>query len=166
MSLINIVDINKDEEIITKFKNKIVISITQDLVNEYNNWYKQNNPRSRKDRIESPLCITFNTYNSKGNRIIQNNYKQEWKSFIVWICKKINICNLKLKECAIHCHFIYDTKRRHDLDNNLSTTLKFTQDSLVEAGVIEDDTYNILVYISADGEYKKGIKQTDIIIRY
>jgi Holliday junction resolvase RusA-like endonuclease len=150
----------------TEYENIITISITQELVDEYNNWYKQHNPRSKKNRIESPLCITFNTYNSKGNRIIQNSYKQEWKSFIMWICKKQDICDLKITECSIHCHFTYDSKRRHDLDNSLSTLLKFSQDGLVEAGVIEDDTYTVLTYISSDGEYKKGIKQTDIIIRY
>ena len=147
-------------------RKQIIISITQDLVDEYNSYFFKNNPRCKKQRIESPLCINFNAYNSKGNRIIQNNYKQNWKSFILWICDKQNISNMNITDCSIHCHFTYPTRIRHDLDNSLSTTLKFTQDALVDSKVISEDTYTILKKISATAEYKKGVKQTDIIITY
>ena len=77
-------------------KKKLVIDAK--LLEEYKEYYKKFHPTSRnhplakpnaKDKtVGYPFGCSINEFTNIKNRIVQNNLKQNWKSFIVWLCNK------------------------------------------------------------------------------
>jgi len=51
----------------------------------------------------------------------------------------------QMSKIKIHYTVYYRDKRKFDLDNIVSVIAKFLQDSLVGAGIIEDDNYTIII---------------------
>ena len=148
-------------------KKQIIISITQDLVDEYNDDYLKQNKRRKKIAIDAPLLPSLNKWMIM-KRPIMNALKQRWKDFIIYICKKQHIDGLMIDTCTIEVKLTFHDKRRRDLDNYIAS-MKFIQDGLSSeegCGVIIDDSYSHITYLGGSAEYKKGIKQTDIIITY
>ena len=92
-----------------------------------------------------------------------NNYRN-WQSHLsndlkIQFKEEINIPELDtpLVACKITFVFYYPSAVRRDLDNSLGVISKFTQDALVEAGVIKDDDYTIVRSIT--GKYGGMDKQ-------
>ena len=148
-------------------KNQIIISITQDLVDEYNAYYLSKNKRRKKPAIDSPLLPSLNKWMIM-KRPMMNALKQRWKDFIIYICEKQGIDGLMIDKCTIEVKLTFHDRRRRDLDNYIAS-MKFIQDGLSAeegCGVIIDDSYSHITYLGGTAEFKKGIKQTDIIITY
>jgi aminopeptidase-like protein len=51
----------------------------------------------------------------------------------------------QMNKIKIHYTIYYKDKRKFDLDNIVSVIAKFTQDALVENGIIKEDDYTIIV---------------------
>lgn len=62
-------------------------------------------------------------------------------------------------KAMVHIHFVFPDRRRHDAGN----CEKFITDGLTMAGVIKDDNIHCIT-LTLDGEYRKGVKQTEITI--
>lgn len=64
--------------------------------------------------------------------------KQNWKDFILWVCKESNITDWKLEKAKVHYSWVFSDKRRRDLDN-LVMHIKIINDGFTNAGVWVDD---------------------------
>lgn len=91
------------------------------------------------------IKITRNgKFTTKGNAM-----KQREQAKII-TCIRKSLRGLKItKPVKIH-YDIYEENKKRDLDNVLSVISKFTQDSLVKAGVLHNDGWNEIQSISAD----------------
>ena len=149
------------------YKNEINLSITEDIVKDYEeNIYFVKYPKRKKKPIEKPFPPSLNKF-IIWKRPQQNSTKQIWKEFMQYIA--FDYGNLEIDNCEVHFHFIFGDKRRRDLDNYLSTSAKLIIDGLTQAdgnNMIIDDSYNIIKKLSASAEYKKNHNETIITIRY
>lgn len=148
----------------TEYQNELIISVTQDLVDEYNKLYLSQNKRRSKPAIDSPLCPTINKFTSMI-RMQQNDSKQKYKNFMLWILNNNNIPKLMLEDCEITYKVTYNTKTRRDCDN-ASLNSKYYGDAFVEYGLLKDDSYFQVKWLHFTACYEKGIKKLDISIKY
>jgi len=117
----------------------------------------------RQVRFSVPLYLTRGKRKPKNFWLNMNNYRN-WQSHLsndlkIQFKEEINIPELDtpLVACKITFVFYYPSAARRDLDNTTAVTAKFTQDALVEAGVIKDDDYTIVRSIT--GKYGGMDKQ-------
>ena len=76
-----------------------------------------------------------------ANRFAANKCKQEWKQMVYWACKEIGIKKTIITPVTVCIHCKFKDKRRRDCDNY---TPKFILDGLVEAGVLIDDSCDVV----------------------
>lgn len=159
-------DIIKHIEQLKKYKNEIVITINQEKVNEFEELYFQKYPNRRKKPIESPIPPNLNRF-IIWQRPQQNSTKQIWKDFIHFVAEEYS--DLNIRECILHYHFIFPDKRLRDLDNYISISSKLITDGLTIKdgnGMLVDDNYNHIRFLSTTAETKKGVTELQIYIRY
>ena len=139
-------------------QKEIKLIIDDKLLTEYWEYYKKFHPTARthplakpkaKDRTKGyPFGCSINEFTNLPSRIMQNNLKQNWKSFIVWWCKKEKINGWKLDKFEISYKWVFPTQMRHDSDNYVFFN-KFIADGLSEAEVITDDCFGQM-YLKLD----------------
>ena len=138
----------------------IKIVITQEIVDEYNNYYLAHNKRARKKPIERPIIPSLNTWIIL-RRPMMNAMKQRHKDFIVWLIKKLGYQDLQLSHFTMKCKVFMPSRRRCDPDN---ITPKFWNDGFTEAGFIVDDDYKHLESLTLECGYDKDNPRTEIEI--
>lgn len=146
--------------------NEIVLTFDQAILMEYRKQYFINHPRARKFPFKDPFPPSLNQF-LVMKREQQNNLKQLWKDFTMFVAK--DYAGLNLTDCEIELKFTFKDKRRRDLDNFSSIALKLLQDGLSAEegiGVMTDDSYFVIQKISATAHYEKGISKLEMIIKY
>ena len=108
-------------------QKEIKLIIDDKLLTEYWEYYKKLHPTARthplakpkaKDRTKGyPFVISINEFTNIPNRIQQNTLKQNWKSFIVWWCKKEKINGWQLDYAKVNYKWFFPDNRRRDADN-------------------------------------------------
>lgn len=89
----------------------------------------------------------------KGNKgtlnTAGNNMKHTYQKRIS-MAVRIALKNLKITK-PVHIHYeIYEPNEKRDCDNVLSVIMKYTQDALVQTGVLKDDSRKYVNHISAN----------------
>jgi len=95
----------------------------------------------------------------------QNDMKQKYKEFSVWLASYYKIANLKLDKAKMIYQFYFSDHRRRDMDN-LMLSPKFFQDGFVEANVLVDDSGDILEIEFGSFKYDKNNPRVEIILRW
>jgi hypothetical protein len=90
-----------------------------------------------------------------------NDLKQKWKDFTIWVVKKYGYENLHISKAIITYNFYFGNKRRHDNDNYVC---KFTNDGLVDSGIVVDDDYLHLNPLIKHSDYDKEHPRMEILI--
>ena len=88
-----------------------------------------------------------------------NALKQKWKLFGCWLIKSLRYNDMKLDNFDIIITVYFDTKRRHDVDNQVP---KFLLDSFTESGFIVDDDEKHLHTLTLKTGYDKENPRTEI----
>lgn len=138
--------------------NVIKIVITQEIVDEYNDYYLAHNKRARKKPIEKPTIPSLNVWIIL-RRPMMNAMKQRHKNFIIWLINKLGYQNMRLNSFTMHCKVFMPSKRRCDCDN---MTPKFWNDGFTESGFIVDDDYKHLHSLTIECGYDKDNPRTEI----
>jgi len=86
------------------------------------------------------FSLNLNHFRNAHYQIL-NQAKKNFKELIRPQLHKLPI----LGKITIHYTIYYKDKRKFDLDNIVSVIAKFTQDALVENGIIEEDNYTIVI---------------------
>lgn len=135
-------------------KDTVVIEFNQSDLDEYIKYYFKMKPRCKKPPIDSPMVRSLNKMLVITNRIVQNNWKQNWKDYSMWLVNKYGLTDLGISSADMSLHLTFPTKARRDLDNFIS---KEVLDGFVESGLIVDDSYFYIHSIKTTAEYQKGI---------
>lgn len=137
------------------------IIIDQTVVDEYNRYYFKQYPRARKPAIDKPRHPSLNQWMIM-TRTRQNNLKQKWKYFGIWLIKRLGYENLQLNRVKVDITVYMDSRRRCDIDNHCCE--KFLWDAFTEAGFWVDDDYTHVTEITARMGYDKENPRTELII--
>ena len=155
-------------------QKKIKLVIDDKLLTEYWEYYKKFHPTARTSPIKKPKgkdktkgyvhIMTTNEFTSLSGRIVQNNYKDAWKSFVLWAAKKYKFENWNLEKARITVSWYWENNRRHDIDN-ASFCLKFILDGLVAAHTIIDDKFGMLeIVLDCEHRVDKNNPRTEFLI--
>lgn len=145
---------------ITTQGKTIVITIDNDELEDYFNYYFHKYTTRRKKPIEKPIPPSLNQW-SIMKRPQANDLKQKWKEFIIWLITKYKLNDKGIKKCNMAYIYTFPTRTRRDLDNY---TPKFINDGLVESGFMIDDSYFNVEEAKYKGRYEKGVWRTEITI--
>lgn len=137
------------------------ITITQQTIDEYTEFYFTKHPRAKKNPIERPMHPSLNTWMILP-RMQMNALKQKWKDFGIWLITKLGYNDLKLDKFIAEVTVYMPTRRRFDLDNHCNE--KFLWDAFTESGFIVDDDCNHLTSLILKGGYDKDHPRTEIKI--
>lgn len=139
--------------------DQFTLTIDQNLLDCYNNYYFSLYPRRRKPPINRPIHESLNTW-SMMQRIAKNALKQNWKEFIKWwISNDPMLCKLHIKRCSLTFTSFMPSRRRADPDNMVP---KFILDGFVESGLLADDDSSHLESLTLACSYDKERPRTEI----
>jgi len=143
---------------------KINIIINKQIMKLYEDDYFILYPRRRKfpKYFNNPIPMSLNKFIAM-KRMAQNDVKQKYKYFAIWLAKYYNIENLNLKKAIFTYSFYFGNKQRHDIDN-YTLTQKILGDGFVEANVLEDDNSNNLWLKFNPFQYDKENPRVEIFI--
>lgn len=96
-------------------------------------------------------------------RISCNTLKQNWKEFTVFVVEQHGYSGLNIEKCSIEMIVHIPTKRRCDSDNY---SPKFIFDGFTEAGLILDDSFDVVQELTTKGIYDKNNPACEFIIKY
>lgn len=136
----------------------IKLVIDNNVIEKYNQYYFSQHPRATKKQIDKPRHPSINQWCILP-RIQMNALKQKWKSFGCWLINELGYKNMKLDSFDIIMTVFFDTKRRHDVDNQVP---KFLLDSFTESGFIIDDDEKHLHSLTLKTGYDKDNPRTEI----
>jgi hypothetical protein len=140
------------------------LTIDNNVVNKYHDYYFKKFPKRNKKPIESPTHPSINKWMVLP-RIQMNDLKQKWKDFIIWFIKDQGYQNKKIDKCTMTFVSYFKTKIRKDCDN---TVPKFILDGMADEQVqliVDDDSLHVEKLILECG-YDKENPRTDIFIEY
>jgi Holliday junction resolvase RusA-like endonuclease len=140
----------------------IKIVIDRDVLDKYYEEYFEKYSRRKKKPIDRPFPPSLNRFIAM-KRIQQNDIKQKYKEFSIWLASFYKIANLHLDKAKIIYQFYFQDRRRRDMDN-LVLTPKFFQDGFVVAGVLVDDSGDILEIEFGSFKYDRINPRVEIII--
>ena len=139
-------------------ENYIKLILDNKVLERYNTYYFLEHPRAKKKPIEKPYHPSINTWCILP-RIQMNALKQKWKDFVCFWMRLEKLENKKLDNFDITITVFFDTKRRHDVDNQVP---KFILDGFTEAGFIVDDDEKHLHSLTLKTGYDKENPRTEI----
>lgn len=153
---------------------KVKLVIDNELLEEYQIYWKKYHPTARNHPLAKPntkdktkgyvFGISINEFTNMKNRIMQNNLKQNWKSFFVWLANKEGFAGWKLDKFKISYKWVFPNNMRHDSDNYIFFN-KFLADGLNEADVITDDCFgNMYLELDCNKYVDKEHPRVEIII--
>jgi len=130
------------------------------VLDRYNKYYFSEHPKAHKKPIEHPYHPSINIWFIM-RRPEMNALKQKWKDFVIWWIDDLGYANKQLDKFNMTFTVYFDSKRRHDLDNQVP---KFILDGFTESGFIIDDDEHHLVSLTYKSGYDKCNPRTEIEI--
>lgn len=140
---------------------KLNITINEDIIKKYNQYYFKKYPKRRVPPIKNPIPPSLNQWMIM-KRPQMNNEKQKWKEFIVWLINYYQLQNKQIKKAIITFTYFFKTRRRHDADNY---TPKNVLDGFTESGLLIDDDFSHIEMLCIKGGYDKKNPRTEIEIQ-
>jgi hypothetical protein len=142
---------------------KIKLVINNDIVEKYFRYYFNKYPRRKVKPILQPFPPSLNKFIAM-KRMQQNNLKQKYKEFSMWLASYYKIANLNLDQLEISYTFYFPNHIRRDMDNLLLTP-KFFNDGFVASNVMHDDSGDILQIRFERFRYDKDNPRVEMIIK-
>lgn len=141
---------------------KIKIIINYSILDKYYNEYFIKYPKRKKKPIEKPFPPSLNRFIAM-KRMQQNDLKQKYKEFSVWLASYYEIANLNIDKAKMIYSFYFADHRRRDMDN-LMLSPKFFQDGFVDANVLVDDRGDMLEIAFDSFHYDKENPRVEILL--
>lgn len=143
---------------------QINLIIDNDVLDKYHEYYFKQYPKRKKKPIEKSIPPSLNKFTSMI-RMAQNDLKQKYKEFAIWLSNYYNISNLNLEKSCITYTFYFKDRRRRDYDNLLLTP-KLLNDGFVSAGVFVDDSGDKLSLVFAPFKWDKTNPRVEMLLEY
>ncbi len=136
-----------------------MITIDNEILKKYHNYYFKKYPRRKKVPIKTPIPPSLNQWMVMP-RFQMNNQKQVWKEFGEWLVEYYNFQDMQIDKCDIIITYYFGTKHKHDADNY---TPKNLFDAFTSAGLLVDDDFSHVQSLTIKGDYCKGNPSTEIL---
>lgn len=146
------------------YSKEIRIEFNQENMEEYNQYYKKMNPRTKKPRLDNPLCPMLNAWTAMI-RQAQHAQKVKYGEYCRWLLEKSDVPKLQLEDCEIEYIATFPTRTRRDLDG-LILNSKTYNDIYVEYGLLKDDSFYQVKSLRFSAQYEKSVKKIVAVIRY
>lgn len=140
-----------------KKENYIKLVLDQEVLDKYTEHYFKLHPKAKKVPIQKPRHESINQWCILP-RIQMNALKQKWKDFVVFWIKLEGLDNRQLDNFDVVQTVFFDTKRRHDTDNQIP---KFILDGFSESKFIVDDDEKHLHSLTLKTGYDKDNPRTE-----
>jgi hypothetical protein len=142
------------------------IIIDKNIMSKYEEEYFVLYPKRRKfpKYFLNPIPISLNKFTSLV-RMAQNDLKQKYKEFAIWLAKYYCIDNLQLNKAIITYSFYFNNKHKHDMDNYVLVQ-KFLGDGFVQANVFIDDNSDNLQLRFNPFLYDVNYPRIEILLEY
>lgn len=144
-------------------KKEVRILFNQEMVDKYREYYFKTYPRRKVFDIKA-TAISLNQFTAMV-RMVQAGKKKQYSDFCMFVLNEYNIPKLKLNHCFLKIHFTWGDNRRRDYDNYLIVP-KFYNDTFVEYGLLEDDSFKQITGVLTTMEYIKGKSSVEFIFEY
>jgi len=141
-----------------------LITIDENILDKYNKYYFKKYPRRKVPPIKKTIPPSLNAYISMI-RMAQNNLKQKYKEFSIWLAEYYKIDNLNLDNALITYTFYFKDHRRRDFDNMMIAP-KLIHDGFVEAKVFKDDCGEYLRLAFNQFQYDKLNPRVTMLLEY
>lgn len=147
--------------------NKIVVTFNKEMLEDYTNHYFRANPRKKKAPLEwcgkkrNGQLVSWNRLINCPNRIMQNQWKQEFADYTTYVLKKQGIKPMMLEKCVILVQQYQATRTKSDSDN---ICCKPVLDAMVKYELLAEDNYNIVNPVTLLTDYDKDNPRTEFII--
>ena len=138
----------------------IKLILDRNLLDKYNEYYFKIHPKAKNIPIEYPWHPSINQWFILP-RLQMNALKQKWKDFVKFWMKSEKLENRQLDNFSIVMTVFFNTKRRHDVDNQIP---KFILDGFTETGFIVDDDEKHLHSLTIKTGYDKENPRTEFEI--
>lgn len=99
--------------------------------------------------------------NTRSGRSFPSKKYTEWHTGAMWEVKSQKP-NMGIERCEAHLIFHMPDRRRADLTNKAESVM----DLLVDAGVITDDSWQVVTPITLHGFYDKKNPGVEVILKY
>lgn len=142
--------------------NKIKITIDNEIVEKYTEYYFKKYPKRKKKPIDKTIPPSLNQW-MVMKRYQMNHEKQVWKEFGDWLVRHNGLENKQIKKCNIVIEYFFGDKRKRDADNY---TPKNLFDSFTVSGLLIDDDFNHVESLTIKGNYSKENPRTEITFLY
>lgn len=126
---------------------KTVITLNVESLQEYTVHYLKTNPRRKKPPLDwtgkkrTGQLVSWNRIINCPNRIMQNQWKQEFADYTHYLLQRQGLCNKNIERCAIVIKQYNGTRAKSDSDNIM---VKASLDAMVKAGFIVEDNYTVV----------------------
>lgn len=147
--------------------NLVRISFNEQTLRDYTEHYFKCNPKRKKPPLDwagkkrNGQLVSWNRFINSPNRIMQNQWKQEFSDYTTFVLNKQGIEPLGINKCAILVKQYQPTRAKSDSDNIMC---KATLDSMVKFGLLEEDNYTVVNPVVLVTGYDKDNPRTEFII--
>lgn len=102
----------------------------------------------RKTKEDKVFALNLNVYRN-AHHMVLNQAKVMWKEIVYNAINNDEVWDMDSKGPFLFTYTVYPgTNRKFDVANVLPIIQKFTDDALIELGIIQDDNYKILPAIN------------------
>lgn len=148
-------------------EEKILVSLTEDLFNQYFDLYFKEHPKARKQPLGTKKSMYSVLSLNDLLPINKNDYsvrKQKWGDFGIWIAKKHGCSDKKIENSMIELRLFAKTKSLKDNDNVAGGYKLFGDGFAVQSGMFIDDNYNHINPLLIACDYDKNNPRLEIRI--
>lgn len=145
----------------------ITLTFNKETLEDYTKNYFQTYRSRRKPPLDwtgkkrNGQLVSWNRFINSPNRIMQNQWKQEFADYTKFILESNNIEKLMIKRCVIFVKQFQQTRTSSDSDNIMC---KASLDAMVKYGLLEEDNYKVVDPVVLVSNYDKLNPRTEFTI--
>lgn len=151
----------------SSIKKIITLTFNKESYDKYTKHYRRVYPNRKKmplswtRKTPNGQLVSWNRFINSPNRIMQNQWKQEFADYTKFILEDSGLNDLGIERCAIIVRQYNGTKAKSDSDNIM---IKASLDAMVKCNVIIEDNYTVLNPVILYTDYDKENPRTEIIL--
>lgn len=148
-------------------EDKILISLTEDLFQEYFKLYFKKHPKAKKQPLGTKKSMYSVLSLNDLLPIHTNDYairKQKWGDFGIWVAEQYGYSNKNIGNSMIELRLFAKTKALKDNDNVAGGYKLFGDGFAVQSGMFIDDNYNHINPLLIACDYDKTNPRLEIRI--
>lgn len=148
-------------------QHKTVITLNAETLEAYDQHHAKFHPKRKKPSLDwagkkrTGQLVSWNRFVNCPNRIMQNQWKQEFADYTQYLLRKQGLSNKNIERCAIVVKQYNSTRAKSDSDNIM---VKASLDAMVKEGFITEDNYTVVNPVILTTDYDKDNPRSEICV--